>query len=282
MSHKVKLTLFQDDATGEFGLAHHNATDRGDGTDFNAFWDGIGIFHDVFEHWFEGEHEYFMDENGFNIGGEMAAMGAMIYYYYELGVHNRPIGRNIHGMEAAAKQTTLIECEESIRYGYTRYGHELNCGVPDQAPVYSGSIEYIAESMTEELLACPIETDYEQEKEDAIRFQNSITFQKIANLHRWGFCMAENLIPDNRHNQDTLMEFIDFWNEFCEKNNAEEIMNDFSGVEFTITKNEDGEIYWKAEFQSNYPSELNNWVIDSNMKCVPSQEDIYELYTIED
>ena len=52
--HKVTLDFFQDEL-GQYGIAHSNSTDQG----FYAFWDGIGIFHDVFEHWFEGKHKYF-------------------------------------------------------------------------------------------------------------------------------------------------------------------------------------------------------------------------------
>jgi hypothetical protein len=49
--HIVRLEFFQDHADGSYGLAHEKTISND--TSFNAFWHGIGIFHDVFEHWFE-------------------------------------------------------------------------------------------------------------------------------------------------------------------------------------------------------------------------------------
>lgn len=105
MKPHVSLKFFCDDASGEYGLAHDNSIQND--TPFNAFWGGIGIFHDVFEHWFEGKHKYFKDEYAFNVGGEMTAMGAAMYYYYILGIRERDFNSNHINFDQKAINSTM-------------------------------------------------------------------------------------------------------------------------------------------------------------------------------
>ncbi len=72
-----------------------------------------------------------------------------------------------------------------------------------------------------------------------------MNFRKIADLHRWGFKEAERYIPDNYENRNTLCEFIDFWDEFCKNNNAEDLASYFKGITIKVYKNGDV-IIWKA------------------------------------
>src|SRR4051812_49426606 len=56
----VDLRFFQDDANGEWGVTHkETCPGNGNGEEFNAFWDGRGIFHDVFEHAHEFTDKHF-------------------------------------------------------------------------------------------------------------------------------------------------------------------------------------------------------------------------------
>src|SRR6185436_1652887 len=85
---EVNLVFFKDDGTGEYGLTHKETYDDNYGNGFNAFWNGIGIFHDVFEHSHEFTHKYFRGDYVLNIGGEMTNIDTMRYYYDNNGVHN--------------------------------------------------------------------------------------------------------------------------------------------------------------------------------------------------
>jgi len=243
--HTVELSFFEDDATGEFGLAHTKT--HNENSPFNAFWNGIGIFHDVFEHWFELEHEYFLGDNGMNVGGEMAAMGAAYYYYDVLNVHNR-YENGYRTFADVMRQTTESEVMEAIQCGYTNFGNTLNCGVPRQRPLDNGELEYQIEMLYNNVknLSYDRQSYVSKIEENASKnYKKSVTLGKIANLHRWGYRMAENLIPDNRHNQIMCGEFIDFFNNFCKSNSAEDLTS--LADTLTIQLFKDGEeITWSA------------------------------------
>ena len=132
--------FFEDDATGEYGLTHKQTYNHN--ISFNAFWSGIGIFHDIFEHYHEYS-KYFLGQYAMNIGGEMAAMGHMTYYVEKLGVYNRlKQGYNFRGTEHAAIETTSSMVEEAIQEGYSNYGYTLESNVPKQAPINETDLEY--------------------------------------------------------------------------------------------------------------------------------------------
>src|SRR4051794_4205956 len=93
--HEVDLRFFQDDATGEHGVSHVDTYNDSENP-FNAGWGKVMIFHDVFEHWFEKRHKYFKGDYAMNIAGEMVAMGAMWYFFNELGIDNRLDNRSMY------------------------------------------------------------------------------------------------------------------------------------------------------------------------------------------
>ena len=135
----VRLDFFEDEG-GNFGLCHHNTQDQDNG--FDAFWHGMGIFHDVFEHSHEHENKYFKGDYAMNVGGEMAAMGSMWYYYNQMHMSNRL--NNSGGMYTSAdsmRLTTQDEIQQSIVYGYPRFGYTLESNVPKQKPSYDGELE---------------------------------------------------------------------------------------------------------------------------------------------
>jgi len=232
--HSVDLRFFCDDASGEYGLAHSNAIYCN--TPFNAFWGGAQIFHDVFEHWHEEKSKYFRGQYAFNVGGEMAAMGAMWYYYETLGVYNRPLSNNGYTpFEESMRTTTEDMIEESVEYGYTYFGSALESGVPTQKPVNNGTLEYQINTMFENSKGWTFKGDSD-DKERAKEYKKSISFRKIADLHRWGYRAAEKLIPDTQNNLNALVEFIEFFDVWCKNNSAEELRYYYSGMRVDVFK----------------------------------------------
>lgn len=275
----VDLVFFRDDANGEYGLTHKETFDNNYGNGFNAFWGGMGIFHDVFEHAHEHTNKYFRGDYAMNIGGEMAAMGAMFYYMETLGMHNRieNMGWNWRGTADAMKRTTLDEIHEAISSGWCNYGYTLESNVPRQKPVYVGDFEYEIESFAKEVKAFPVDGHGEQEKEFGEQYKKSVTFRKIADLHRYGYRMAEKLVPDNWDNRAMLENFIAFWNNFCKRNSAEDMQQTFSGLTVKLYKDENGFISWKAILKSSSPSEIMDVVITEKTTYF-SIEDLSEYY----
>src|SRR6185436_15785674 len=222
---EVNLVFFKDDGTGEYGLTHKETYDDNYGNGFNAFWNGIGILHDVFEHSHEFTHKYFRGDYALNIGGEMTAMGAMWYYYDIIGVHNRQNNPNsIYPMCESMKLTTLDEIRECISEGYFKYGNTLESNVPKQTPTDNHELEYQISDFWKKVKETSFSTDFE-EHEYGKSYKESVSFRKIADLHRYGYRMAKKLIPDNYENRDMMVDFINYWNFFCKVNKAEEMQN---------------------------------------------------------
>lgn len=245
----VKLTFFCDDGNGEWGLTHKDTYDDYNGSGFNAFWGGMGIFHDIFEHSHEHQNKYFRGDYAMNLGGEMAAMGAMWYYVDQLGMYNRLRDGALYTKGQMMKETTLSECKDAIYSGYYRYGDTLLSNVPKQRPTENGELEDQLQDFWKEIKEYPVECTDEQEREFAINYKQSITFRKIADLHRYGYRMAERLVPDNWDNRQMCVDFFNVWNDFCAKYTADEMRGYFKDVTFKLYKEND-RITWKAIFYS--------------------------------
>lgn len=233
MKHVVVFNIDEDNATGEYGLIPVGCEG------FNAFWDGVGIFHDVFEHWFENKHKYFIGEAALNRGGECAAMGAAMYYWECLGVSNRPLGSYHYFMDSARMENEYA-LKEAITQGYMDFGSVLESNVPYQKQIKGGDLEYEVEKLYEGVQLAELSQDnpkYSKEVKD------SVTLAKLRNLYRWGYRMAERLVPDKQDNQNTCYEFIEFFNKFCRNNTAES----FAGGQMeVIVRKDKGIISWKA------------------------------------
>lgn len=244
--HIVTLKFFKDDANGEYGLAHAQTINND--ISFNAFFTGIGIFHDVFEHWHEYKHPYFMGENAMNVGGEMAAMGAMWYYYDVVGMHGvRELSRNsVFSMAENMRHTTQNEIAEAIYSGYTNFGDTLNCAVPYQKSTHNYDLENELHTMWDRIREMKYSgKNNDDEKITSKEYKASVSLSKIQRLHRWGYHNAKRLVPDNFANSAILCDFIRFFNDFCKANDPAELSNIFTGIEFTITRKK-GVIDWKA------------------------------------
>lgn len=242
---KIELTFFQDDANGEWGLTHKDTCDNRYGNSFNAFWGGMGIFHDIFEHSHEHTNKYFRGDYAMNIGGEIAAMGSMWYYIDELGMHNRLSGRSVHSPSDSMRMSTEDMIHENIEYGGSQYGSTLESNVPKQRPTDNGELEYQIGKYWENVKKMNPERNHDNEKEYGYQYKNSVTFRKIADLTRYGYRMAEKFVPNNWDNRTTLSDFLEVWENFCKSHPAEEMKNMFSGITFKIYKEND-RITWKA------------------------------------
>jgi len=276
----VELVFFEDDANGAFGLAHKETIDKSNSR-FNAFWGGMGIFHDVFEHSHEFTDKYFRGDYAMNVGGEMTAMGAMYYYIDTLGVYNRLTDNaRWRGHGELMRETTLSEVHEAISSGNCSYGSILESNVPKRKPVEDGEFEYQLHEFVKKTKTYKL-SEYEQEKEFGRNYKKSVTFRKVADLHRYGYRMAEKLVPHNYNNRAALANFIEFWNVFCKCNPAQEMANSFRGVTIKVYRDENGFIDWKAVLNSadryaikdvvlksdrnpNHFSVEDYWILDEN------------------
>lgn len=241
----VKLKFFQDNATGDFGLTHHDTQTNDES--FNAFWGAQGIFHDVFEH--SHEHsKHFRGIYGMNVGGEMAAMGALWYYFDEMRFDER-LGQNrYHSPSAIMERGTLDLVQEAISEGYAQFGSTLESNVPNQKETDNSELEYIIEDFAQKVNETTPKGNGESEIASGLAYKESVTTKKIANLHRWGFRAAQKLIPNNYHNTEVLRDFWQRVEDFCKRHTAEELANYLRGITFKIYRDLEGMISWKAEF----------------------------------
>jgi len=247
----VSLKIFQDEG-GNFGASHKDTYQNG----FDAFWSGRTIFHDVFEHWFENKHEYFINKCAMNRSGECAAMGAALYYYNELAVHSRALNsRSIYTFE----KMTQLENELAIKDSLMRssdFGNKFESIIPNQDECNS-ALEYGVDDLWENVrnYQKTIEID-DEDKESTTIYRNSLTKAKVRNAYRWGYNMAENLIPNEAGNNIVMEDFITFFDDFCKNNEAECMLEAFSGLVINIysEKNKFNEtsISWDAELISQY------------------------------
>ncbi len=268
----VNLRFFQDDASGEYGLAHKETLDGQNGSDgFNAFWDGMGLFHDVWEHAHEHIDPHFRGQYAMNIGGEMAAMGAMHYYIDELHVHNRLRQSHFYSPSEVALRGTFDMVSEVINGDGSSFSNLLECGVPKQKETDNSELEWIIEEYARKVQA--LEVHYQEPKElvlDGERpecyerdFKESVTQDKIADLHRYGYRMAGRLVPNSGPNHSTLTHFREFWDKFCKNNSAEEMAGLYRGVTFKVYRDSDGDVSWVAEFERDPYAEAERIRFDS-------------------
>lgn len=269
----VVLDFFNDDATGDWGLTHRDTISYDQG--FNAFWSAIGIFHDVWEHNHEYSNKYFRGKYAMNVGGEMAAMGALWYYRNKLGMYNSRLEDGYRTAADNMRETTGVLVEEAVRYGYSNFGATLESAVPRQRPVDDYELEDQIDIFWKNARDWNFSNEGTYVSEDEIRwskeYKESVTRRKIADLHRWGFRNAERLVPDNWDNKQTLCNFMTFWEEFLKNNSADDLKEYYSGITFRIYK-EDDRITWRAILRSK-DSMIKNYIINT-----PDQVEIEEKY----
>ncbi len=255
----VNLRFFQDDANGEYGLAHADTLNGQNGSDgFNAFWDGMGLFHDVFEHAHEFTDPHFRGQYAMNIGGEMAAMGAMWYYLDGLNIQNRLRSGGWFSPSQVTIDGTFGMIQEIISGNGGSFSDPLECGVPAQKESDNSELEWIVESYAAKVAALEVKVEEPKdlvlgEEPDSRErdFKRSCTPEKIANLHRYGYNQAAKLVPNNGANHSTLTHFREFWDGFCKTHDAEEMASLYRGVTFKVYRDADDVVSWVADFQAD-------------------------------
>ena len=264
---KLKLYLDYDDDTGVCGLRC--------GEEFNSFWDGRGIFHDVFEHWFETNHKYWYYPYAYNRAGEIAAMGAFLYFTTEMYIPNRHT--NIfHTPLDSALDTNLYPVKEYVKYDQEQYNElSLKHCIPKQKPVDNADVENLIITFVEEIQK--LETGFEVQA-----IKSKYNFRNIADLTRWGYRQAKKLTPDIRENAVTLEHFIKDWEAFCQRVDPLDLID--KGVRsftFNVTKNKYGIIKWECLVESSY-IEFDDLTIDeNNINHITEEDIIFNMYHYE-
>lgn len=240
---EVLLKFFKDDANGEWGLAHVDAIDKG----FNAFFSSVGIFHDIMEHYFEGEHKYFRGDYAYNVGGEIAASGHMTWYLMQHGLMERLTDLNPNSIWSTVANTVASThgmIEDTVIYtGYCEFGSKLLSKVPHQRtnfhssgywrPIHEviGEHQYAIDELMEEPLQVEDKIDIERSKQ----YRKSITKSKVANLYLWGYKQAAKLVPDTSENTVMLRKLYEELKRFTKNNSAEKLANIFDYLKAEIT-----------------------------------------------
>lgn len=254
---KVKLYLEKDD-NEYYGLRCNKV--------FDSFWSGTGIFHDVFEHWFENNHKYWFGDVAYNRSGEIAAMGAHIYFMEEMYISNR-YTFNRHSTYENALRENLYPIQETLKYtGEDFYGEsKLMHNIPYQNPVDNSSLENLIEALVEQIKDSPGDSE----------FKKQYNFSNISRLKRWGYNQAKKLVPNNGTNTQILYNFIESWENFCNRISAEKLFNlNVDYFEFTITK-ERNIVEWEVEVVNKY-IEGKDLIINSENIDILHLEDFYE------
>lgn len=237
--YKVKFNVQEDGNTGEIGLIPANCPT------FNASWSPIMLFHDTFEHWFEHQHKYFTGDAAENIGGEIAAMGAM-WYIYDNFIADFRFNRNSYN----DPQTNTVR---TITYFFDEnfhdYGTELISKVPRQATSRSGELEYIIAQTHREIHANKVDYIDDEDRQRHKELLKSAKFSTIANLYRYGYNKAERLFPDTYANRDFFLDFYEYWAQFFRINTDPQ---QFQGAELEISISKTGGVLsWSAYWDGN-------------------------------
>ncbi len=229
---KVELQFFEDDATGGYGLAHRNSIDEG----FNAFFNPIGIFHDIMEHYFEDIHPNFSGKYAFNYGGEIAASGHAAWYIHGLGLSARwtdiKAPNNIE--DAFARGVGL---EDELCYGNTRFGDELLCkprNIYTLHPNYSMFVTYhwyYWNKMLEETTP----RGCSQNVQIANRLRKSLSLRKLEALYGWGYYTAKKLVPPTDENRQAIEDLYEDIKRFTQHNDPYYLVNRFKYFTAYIT-----------------------------------------------
>lgn len=212
MKYEVILKLHEDDVTGTWGLCHPNTIGR-----FNAFWGADGVFHDVFEHYFEGIHPYFSGKAELTLWGEMAASGHAIAYrnigidsfQYRKGFNRRDFTADTMGY----LQEAVYECkQEKTLEPYMEYSIDKSlCKVPYQKdPDCSELHHWVNEYL--------YYVDKERDSENSLtsKFIRKVSKSCIKRCYYWGYKRAMKIISSDINNSyNVLQEFLETWNTIC-------------------------------------------------------------------
>jgi hypothetical protein len=213
MKYEVKLRLHKDE-NGLWGLCHANTVGQ-----FDSFWGADGVFHDVFEHFFEGKHKYF--EGDITLWGEMAASGVAIAYK-SIGINNfryrdYSTYRDFTADTKGALQDAVYQLkQEPDSPPYLEYPIDNHlCKVPYQK--HPSNWHWASVYELDTWLA---EYDYyinelrDKDSPPQVRkFGKSILKSNIRNCYTWGWKQGMKIIgQDHKHSYCVLDDFLKYWN----------------------------------------------------------------------
>ena len=198
MRYNVKLKYFNHYDLGK-GFAHTNTFEK-----FDPFWDASGIFHDVFEHYFEGTG-VFAGNNKCNILGEIVATAHKYFFYHELCVNSFKFRSYSHISDWTIDTKSLLL--EKISNGYDSYDY-FDIGLPKSKKTDISHLERIIEEYISEV-------EYEQSKPDAYY---KIDSSLIADAYRYGYKLAKrrwekNCVWKSGEVTRFMNNFLDKWND---------------------------------------------------------------------
>lgn len=201
---------------------------------FDPFWDSSGIFHDVFEHWFEHKHKYFSLSKAHSVYGEMVASAQRLWMYNQIGFDTFK-HRGYYGYRDFTVDTKDILLDfMSDDDGYERFPI-TPLAIPPQPRIWENCLESTVEDYWDELT-----------KKHSQRRLNKKGIYKsdIGNAYRYGYRMAERMWGkyDRWQLRNFFDAFLDKWNAIT-KNDiehmgiADENAYPLRGFKFTVSSN---------------------------------------------
>lgn len=199
MKYQVKLRYHEDEDNGIWGFCHENTVGF-----FNPFYEPSGIFHDVFEHYFEGTG-CFKGEGFCNVFGEMVATAHKYYITNQIGI-NPFMYRYGSPIDYTFRVDTEYMIKEYFRKDdYLDYNVE-GMKIPYQKP--EPHIEYVIRDYINEI----------KNKSDSESL--SYVCKQLRNAYRLGYKMARKMYRNEGKVYSMFYEFLTFWNTFMKTNEA--------------------------------------------------------------
>lgn len=211
MKYTVELRLARDNGWNyeSAGLlptaAYANST-------FDPFWSPEGIFHDIFEHWFEGILPRFSGTRMFSIYGEMVASAIKCYFYSRLSVDAFKF-RNIR-VHRTFREDTEYHLFELAEHDVIEY---------EPIPLFKTTIPEVDNCYT-----YPIETvitEYLHVLRERCGYKFMVKHRKqIVSSYRYGWKLAKRMWGHDRSKaSDALNNLLDEFNVLC-TNDAESLV----------------------------------------------------------
>lgn len=284
----VTLKPYHDDFGS--GLIAYPAIDK-----FDPFYTGLGIFHDVFEHYFEEqleEHHY-----RYQIEGEIIASGHCLYFYHHLCIKNRFTYLYTNDIDRSIRRDTIDEIYNYITDAHSKYiDNELFQNVAPKN--YSSKIlsrydrdilSNWASRYVDELNESFRKHFHELEKNfgknglaDAKkrvrRYIRSVTEKKILNLVTYGFVEASRQYHNTDENYDVLYNFIEEASRITKSHSASSLIDVIDWVEIILDL-EQPKISYAVEVTNGYNKyrSVNNFrAIDEMMEFPEYQQEEQE------
>ena len=243
---KVEFDLEQDEVSGIWGLMPRDCK----AGEFNAFTDGIGIFHDIFEHYFEEKYPRFSGASSYSTLGEVAALGHALAFK-DLGVNSRETKRSIYTLE----DSLMFDIEELCRQ--TAEDSTVYKGTDVPFSYYSLSkVDHLFEGwyILEQLDVLKLRLKEMFPDKSAKEFKDILNVSKAKQAFIWGYVQVAKFYNAD-HSYD-LSEFITEWMKFTESIKWEYIADFIESVYITVEFDKT-RIFWTATFNRHTESYYN-------------------------